>query len=341
MSTTIEILIDGYNDDSCKRQPWYTVRVLKQALENLPETNVFIRDRVINNEADVRIICTSLFRRNPSRKHPVELTLEIFPFLTLEEIMRLTGASICQNWSPLYKLLIAYFLPRQESRSRRIFISPRMGLDKNNIFFPPVNLSEFKPSNLKLERMPGSIKHIGYLGPPYESRHYSDVLCLLSKFLRKNSDWRGKVLTRIERAPLEAMQTNAYRKVNPPESLEFITGMLSRDRFLAELSIIDVLVLPFNFVMSEMPIVVYESLLSGKPIVITKNVLPNLETIPNESIFIVDNFRNIRYREFEKFVINSKHFDPRPIYHEIVQQKEIFLNKISNIINEKNKGYFW
>jgi len=333
MSITIEILIDGYNDDSCKRQPWYTVRVLKQVLENLPDTNVVITDIVTNNEADVRIFCTSLFKRNPNPKNPVELTLEIFPFLSSKEILRLTRASICQNWSPLYKLLLAYFLPLQKSRERRIFISPRAGLVKNDLFFPPVNLSEFKPTNNELERVPGSIKCIGYMGPPYESRHYTDVLTLLSKFLRKNSEWKGKVLTRIERPSLEAMHSKAYRRVNPPESLEFVTGMLSREKFLAELSAIDVLVLPFNFVMSEMPIVVYEALLSGKPIVITKNVLPNLETIPRASMFVVDNFKNITYQDFEKFIIQSKRFNPGSIYEEIKEQRQIFLERMKSVIN--------
>ena len=339
MSITIEILIKGYNNESCKRQPWYTVRVLKNVLEAIPDNKVVITDKTIGEEADISIRCTSLFVRHPRKRRSFEYSLEVFPNLSRQELFHLSRAAIFQNWSPLYKLVISYFIPRSKKRDRRIYISSRTGLSREDLFFPPVDLSEFSDKKYVDKSCANRTKIIGYLGPPYESRHYTDVLEFLSKFLRKNTEWKGKVLTRIERPSLKALHLIACDKVSPPSSLEFISGMLDRERFLEELSSIDVLVLPFNYVMSEMPIVVYEALLSGKPVIITKNVLPNLDSLGSKRIFVVDNFKTMEYNAAEKFIHAAQKYNPQDIYNEVVHQRQIFVSKImSNFYHEKDKS---
>ena len=61
--------------------------------------------------------------------------------------------------------------------------------------------------------------------------------------------------------------------------------------------------------------------------------MPNLETIPRESMFVVDNFKNITYQDFEKFILQSKRFNPGSIYEEIEEQRQIFLKHMNNVIN--------
>ena len=146
---------------------------------------------------------------------------------------------------------------------------------------------------------------LGYFGPPYSTRCFDKVVDFFEWINLNEFNYNKKIITRIEKNNL-IKKEGQYRSKFDNANIKVVSGFLSRERLTTELLEIDVFILPFEIVMSELPIVVLESLeLNRKVITTIDSGISNLVS-KNKNVLIIDEFSNKNYSTIIEFINKSE-----------------------------------
>ena len=128
----------------------------------------------------------------------------------------------------------------------------------------------------------------GYLGPAYYSRCFD----LAADFVSHHSSATsvGKFLVRSEF--VAASRLLAKHGIESAPKIKLLVGFLTREDFLKEFDSIDIVLLPFEMVMSECPIVVLESLVAGKTVYTSEASGFSEREKRLEAFVILSNYKN-------------------------------------------------
>lgn len=293
MDKIFYIVVNGYSMENSKRQPWYTVRHLVEIVlagfevhvvssfqeisvrENLTVIKFWsIKDLLVKPDFDCRLVYLMSF--------------PVYPIIDLIKC----PLKVLSNWKDIWKIFLVsmvpkFFLIKAISKADfSIFISDRsynfIGQYVRSVNYYPFfknNWSNLRgliePTNHRL-----LAPKIGYFGPPFTSRGIDDVIKLFNSAPKSDSTL-FKLIVRTERVELKEKLSKLEKKIN--NNVQVVEGFLSRDDLYRELMTVDVLVLPFSFVFSELPIVVLEAIELNKIVVTTRSSgLENLVLdIPN------------------------------------------------------------
>jgi len=238
-----------------------------------------------------------------------------FPIYGIDKFLLIPKKIIIENWSDLKRIFILSLLPKfilKNTLSKAdevIVISDR----SEKIIFNIVKTKKYIPfifnnwggikkkTTIQIEQ-----KTIGYFGPPFTTRSFDDIILFFSWLNRNNYNLNKTIITRIERDDLKKKAEKYLNKLKDDTKLKIVSGFLDRQSLANELSEIDVLILPFKIVMSELPIVVLEALELGISIVTTKD--SGIETITKnqKNVLMLNNFSKDNYKEILEFINNHE-----------------------------------
>ena len=142
--------------------------------------------------------------------------------------------------------------------------------------------------------------------PFFQNLSFDDVILFFSWLNENNYNIDKRIITRIERVELKLMADKYLNKLKGDTNLKVISGFLDRQSLANELLEIDVLILPFKIVMSELPVVVLEALELEIPIITTND--SGIETITKKqkNVLMLDNFKEDKYHKALDFINNFK-----------------------------------
>ena len=277
------IIVSDYSMENSKRQPWYSVKHLKEVILKGQDVNIVASFDAIVDEPNNIIIkfwsMKDLFFK-PKTKCEI-IYLMSFPIYSFTKLLR-RPVKVWQNRKDLWKIFIVSFVPKfwlvrqLEKAEKVIFISDRsfeyLGKDLTNsiIYYPYFkgnwgNLAS-PPTNKVNENL-----NVGYFGPPFSSRGIDDVISLINKVNHTPSKLNFKLIIRTERKELELKLEHYKHTILHTENVEIVDGFLTRDNLYDELQKLDIIILPFSFVFSELPIVVLEAIELNKLVLTTED----------------------------------------------------------------------
>jgi len=321
MKEIIYIVIKEYNDKLAKRQPWYSIKKLYDDLLIL-DKEVFIVSSVkeIPVSFSGKIIKVFSIKDLFYKKHPNHQLIYFmtFPIYSINKFLSMPFKTIYSNWSDLKRILLVACIPSfilkytLNKADHIIVISDRSEEYLSKI----VSTHKYIPfifnnwGNIKQDRKnKKNKKTIGYFGPPFLTRSFDDIINFFSWLNNNGYMYNKKIITRIEREELKNIADIYLSKINHDKSLKVVKGFLNRDALAKELLDIDVLILPFKIVMSELPIVVLEALELNIPIITTSDSGINLITKNQKNIIVFDNFEEDKFIDAIKFIENLKYDD--------------------------------
>ena len=278
----IYIYISGYTESSRKRQPWYTVRFLSDSLSKKNQ-NVIIIDKLhvdLDQSENTIIICTSfknLFHRLKFKNAKI-IYLSTFPIFPKKFLKNIRFVTLFNHFTEFWKILVAtllplYFLKRAYGSSTVITYTDYSENILQSVGIATLRLVPFIDDifeNKTVEQSQEKKLNIGYLGPPYLSR-CPDILLNAAVELQEKSDKLSfHFILRTENEKCKSLAKKFIEKSHL-KNVTVIEGVLDRTTLTKYFEKIDVFFLPFELVMSELPIVVLEALRQNK-IVLTSSV---------------------------------------------------------------------
>lgn len=285
----VAIVIKEYNEILAKRQPWYSIRCLKEAFE-AKGCNVDVLQSVkqsFHKDYDFVFVTFSLKYIFTSwdelKKWNFILT---FPLYRLNKLKTIPAEVLYKDFKDLWRIILGMilypyinYLFKKKTREVIVLSDRQEALaehDWNCIKFYP-----FKEGNWIEEKVAEkAYSHelvLGYFGPPFETRDYTAILEACNYLTIADSRIKAKFIVRTERDSLLKAHDKKVKKYLSNKNLSFITGFLDRSTLQQELLGIDVLLLTFSVVMSELPVVVLEALELGIPVITTSDC--GLETL--------------------------------------------------------------
>lgn len=331
----VYIVIKEYDDKLAKRQPWYTIKKIILDL-NSKSVDVEVIDSIskIPNDFSGSVIkvfsLKDIFKNHINRNYKLVylITFPIYPFSKFLEIPLKT---IIENWKDLKRIFMMSLVPSFKIRSSLTQADEIITIsDRSDEYLKTINVrvTKYIPFIFdnwggvsKLYNKKDSIKTIGYFGPPFTTRCFDDVIDFFIWLNKHGYEFKKKIITRIERDELSSIEDEYLSKIED-KNLNVISGFLDRETLAKELVEIDVLILPFKIVMSELPVVVLEALELNIPIITTDDggifeITKNINGVLN-----IDKLQPINYNKVLTF-INSSH--------------DVEFNELKNIIIENNK----
>ena len=335
----IYIILKEYNNQLAKRQPWYTIKKLILDFEERGyEVKVVKSLKLVPKKFKGKVIkVLSLKDFFVLNKGNFQLFFLItFPLYSISKFLKIPLRIIYQNWSDLNRIIFASLLPfglkiyTLNKASNNIIISDRsLEFMQNKINY--IKYITFQFDNwgwYKKSKKTSNKKTIGYFGPPFSTRDFPELINFFNWLHNKNIDYRKKIITRIERDELVYLEKKQLKKIKSDKNFKFISGFLERNKLARELMEIDVLILSFKIVMSELPIVVLEALELGIPVVTTKESGIHLVAKNQQNILFIDNFKKERYVEILEFINNVSYSNFNDLRNNINNINQIALNKI-------------
>lgn len=314
--TDIYIIIKEYDDKLAKRQPWYSISKLAQDLESKGLTySIVSSDNLIPPQFTGIVIkvfsLADLWSRNKTLGSYYSLIT--FPIYSFNKFFKIPLKVIVNNWADLKRIFLFSLIPNYllkktfKKFDRLITISDRSYKYLEN--YTPLQYYPFIKNNWggisKQSNKNNTFKKIGYFGPPFTTRCFDQVVDFFNWLDEQNTNFKKKIITRIERPELlekEALYLSSF-KDNPNN--EVISGFLTREELGKNLLDIDVLILPFRIVMSELPIVVLEALELGIPIVTTEDSGIDKLTANNSNVLVLANLSQNNYDAVKVFIEKS------------------------------------
>jgi len=295
MNKKYYIVVSDYSLENAKRQPWYTVKHLKEVVLAGCQVKVVSSFSDVTDSVDAVVIkfwsIKDLFF-SPIN-HGKVIFLMSFPIYKCKDLLA-TPLKLWQNRKDIWKIFLVSMVPQLillnnlRKADNVIFISDRsydligQKLQASIMYYPYFRGNWGRVSDLK---QPNATKDIsvGYFGPPFTSRGFDDVIRLIKNISSRENNIEFKLIVRTERYQLEK-KLDLYRKqIEHIGNVEVIGGVLSRKLLYNELSDVDVVLLPFSFVFSELPIVVLEAIELKKLVLTTKH--SGLSRIVSDSPF--------------------------------------------------------
>lgn len=320
----IYIVIKEYDDTLAKRQPWYSIKALKQDLE---KENYFVQ--IINDLKQVDLDFNGIvikafglkdmFQNNINKKYKL-IYLMTFPVYGISKFFTFPFKSTIENWQNLKRIFFVSLIPNAvlkrvlQKADNVIVISDRSERYLLNF----IDVKKYIPFIFdnwngvqKETSQTKQLKTIGYFGPPFTTRSFDDVINFFSWLKINDEKYNKKIITRIERDELKNIEEKYLSKVADDKSLKVVSGFLDRESLANELLEIDVLILPFKIVMSELPVVVLEALELGIPIITTEDSGIQEITKDQKNILVLRDFKQNKFRQALKFIenVNDDDFD--------------------------------
>ena len=298
MNKKYYIVVSGYSLENAKRQPWYTVRHLKDVVLEGCHVEVVSSFSDVTDSADAVVIkfwsIKDLFF-SPINEGKI-IYLMSFPLYECKDLFA-RPLKLWQNLKNIWKILLVSMIPKiillnnLKKADNVIFISDRSydlighKLQDPIMYYPYFKenwgqVSELKEPNLKPSDLSKGIS-IGYFGPPFTSRGFDDVIRLINNLNNSEQNVHFKLIVRTERFELKKKLDFYRKKIKNIKNVEIISGFLTRELLYQELQEVDVIVLPFSFVFSELPIVVLEAIELNKLVFTT--VHSGLNTIVKDA----------------------------------------------------------
>jgi len=330
----IYIVIKAYNESLAKRQPWYSVKKLISDLEvKKIDVELVSSINLIPNNFNgnvVKIFGIKDLFTNKDRRYKL-FYLMTFPVYGIEKFLSFSFKTTVENWSNLKRIFLISLMPKiilkyaLQKADDIIVISDRSEKYLSQI----VNTKKYIPFIFnnwggikKEENMLKDIQTIGYFGPPFTTRSFDDVINFFTWLNLKKEKFNKKIITRIERDELKDIENKYLSKIKDDESLTVVSGFLDRELLAIELLKIDVLILPFKIVMSELPVVVLEALELGIPIITTEDSGIEEITRGQNNILVLENFKENKFDVALKFIQSFERDD---------------FEKVKNIIETTNE----
>jgi len=339
MNNRIYIYIKEYNTDLAKRQPWYTIRKLKSDLEAINhEVEIITNLKDLPESFDGHLIKTfslkDLITRKPKN---LKLTyLVTFPIYGFNKFFKMGFKILRSNWRDLKRILLmslipSYVLKRVLNKADNVLtISDR---SYNYLCSLGISSKKYYPfifgnwGGVEVNNKTSKTITLGYFGPPYSTRCFDKVVDFFEWISHNGYKFEKKIITRIEKKNLLKKEGN-YRSKFENANIKVVSGFLSRERLTAELLEIDVFILPFEIVMSELPIVVLESLELNRKVISTPDSgVSNLVT-NNKNMFILDEFSQKNYNSIIEFINKPEVQDFSEVRNKIIQNNKKTLKSI-------------
>ena len=312
----VYIVIKNYDENLERRQPWYGVKKLITDLKKAGCNIKIVPDisKIDANLTDIVVIkifsLKDLFVIRSRRAYRLNYLIT-FPIYPLKKFLSFPLKTTIENWKDLKRIFIASLVPKFVFRitlndaDNIIVISDRS--EKYLSSF--VRTSKYitfifdnwngvkKEFNFEKER-----KTIGYFGPPFTTRSFDDVIHFFTWLNLNNQEFNKKIITRIERDELKDIEDDYLSQIKDDKSLKVISGFLDRELLARELIEIDILILPFKIVMSELPVVVLEALELGIPVVTTTDCGIERISKGQKNILILKDFEKDKYNQVIDFI---------------------------------------
>lgn len=312
MKSKFLIYIKNYDDSLAKRQPWYTIRVLKENLEKQGYEVVIINSMKVRNQHQnytlIKVFSFTDFFKLDKSDYTYLIT---FPFYSFNKITRMGLKIIVNNFKHIDKIIFASLIPNffiKKVISRAINVISISDYSSNyldsisvkNIKFYPFSFGNWGDFKKETKDLNSNQTTIAYFGPPYTTRCFEKIVDFFT-FLDNQHNFNKKIITRIEKNSLIKKQ-NKYLKKIKGANINFISGFLDRDSLACELSEVDVFILPFEIVMSDLPIVVLESLELGAKLVTTHESGITELTKNSKNVLIIDDLSPQEYDRIIEFI---------------------------------------
>ena len=180
---------------------------------------------------------------------------------------------------------------------------------------------------------------LGYFGPPYSTRCFDKVVDFFEWISHNGYKFEKKIITRIEKKNL-LKKEGYYRSKFENANVKVVSGFLSRERLTTELLEIDVFILPFDIVMSELPIVVFESLELNRKVISTPDSGVSNLVSNNKNMLILDEFSKKNYNSIVEFINKFEIQDFSLTGNKILQNNKKNIKKHMAKIKYKNGNLF-
>lgn len=305
------IIISEYDEFLAKRQPWYSVKKLISDLNHKGySTKVMTQIKNVPADFSGKIIKIFSFKDIYSwRKRDNLIYFMTFPVYEFSKIFTLSPFIVLENFKDLYKILMFSLIPLVVKRSilsraaMIIVISDRAEkyLSKSLKIYKYIPFMENNWGVKQEEKSIKSKKTLGYFGPPFTTRCFEEVIEFYGWLEEKNIDLRTKIITRIDRSELQNYEEKYSKKLSERKT-ELISGFLTREELQTHLAEIDIFILPFRIVMSELPIVVLEALELGKCLITTDDGGISSLPLAKNQVLMLERFSSKEYERILRFI---------------------------------------
>ena len=277
------IVVSDYSLENSKRQPWYTVKHLKEVVLKGHDVKVVSSFAEVDDTVNSTVIkfwsVKDLFLK-PNIKGKL-IYLMSFPIYSPNNLLK-NPIKLWENRKDLWKIFLVstvpkfWLLKRLNKAEKVIFISDRSfevvgSRLLNSVIYYPYYKGNWGKSIANEQMNINKELTVGYFGPPFSSRGIDDVIKLINKVNSSSSKVNFKLVIRTERKELEQKLEFYKKKIVMTENVKIVDGFLSRGSLYDELQGMDVIVLPFSFVFSELPVVVLEAIELNKLVLTTKD----------------------------------------------------------------------
>jgi len=336
----IYIVIKEYNEILAKRQPWYSVKKLTSDLNSKGISVEKVASiNLIPNDFTGDVIKTFSIKDVFSGKYGQYklLYLMTFPVYGVEKFLSFSLKTTIENWGDLKRIFTISLVPKfvlklvLQKADTIIVISDRsekylsrIVSTKKYIPFIFNNWGGVKKDANTLK----NIQTIGYFGPPFTTRSFDDVINFFTWLNLNKHEFNKKIITRIERDELKDVEDEYLSKIKNDKSLKVVSGFLDRESLAIELLEIDILILPFKIVMSELPVVALEALELGIPIITEDSGIKEI-TKGQKNILVLKDFKINKFDRVMKFIKEVENDDFNNIRNNIEAINNIFLHNFN------------
>ena len=313
----IYVVIKNYNDKLAKRQPWYSIKKLIEDLRQYNQEISVVSDlnKIPKYFTGKVIKVFSLRDIFTIKNYNFKLFYFItFPFYDSIKFLKIPLKVSLQNFSDLKRIFIAslipsYFIINVLRKSDYVIVISDRCEEYFENKIKTIKYIPFQRNNwggFMKTKTENSNQTIGYFGPPFSTRDFPEIVNFFDWLNSKNINFKKKIISRIDRNELKLLENKYLDKIKNDKNFELISGFLERNDLANELLEIDVLLLPFKIVMSELPVVVLEALELKIPVITTidsgiHKICRNLD-----NIMFVDNFDSKVFDQLLQFIKTKK-----------------------------------
>lgn len=333
----IFIVIKEYSNDLAKRQPWYSIKVLKEDLE-ARNFEVFIIPEIQEVPDNFTGFVIKTFGLNDLFYRPCPnyklIYFMTFPMYDISKFTKLPFKILINNWANLKRIFIVSLLPKfvlklSLKRAQHVIVISDRSEDYLKEIIKTEKYIPFQFNNwgsVEISPQTNKIPVVGYFGPPFTTRDFDEIIKFFVWCNNKGVELKKTIITRIERQELLSKENKYLSILQDDRNLKVVSGFLTRKELANELLKIDVLLLPFKIVMSELPIVVLEALELGIPVVTTED--GGIKTIGSaqKNLLVLETFNKTQYSNVLNFISEKPKQNFELTQRNIIENNKNFFN---------------
>lgn len=314
----VYIVVKEYSEYLSKRQPWYSIKKLMFDIESIGLNPVVVSNcAVIPNSFTGNVIKVfSLKDIFVKTKFNFKMHYFIsFPIYRFSKFLSFHPKVVFENWHGLNRIFIMSLIPNiLIKKTLKKAISVIATSDRVYDYLSPmIDTKRYYP--FQEDNWGGANKTVsvdtkeltvGYFGPPYITRYFDKVIDFFNWTDINGFKYTKKIITRLERTELAKKEEHYLKPFIERSDYNLVSGFLDREDLANELMQVDVLILPFRIVMSELPIVVLEALELGIPVITTQDSGVETLTKIERNILVLPSFTKKHYKKIIEFIDSPK-----------------------------------